>query len=92
MVNTIKNFKTLSLTDNQNVNNRNEDTIKIWVSKWVDYSSKYGMGYLLNNGNYGVYFNDCTKILEEGNSGFIYIERNNNKLEVIEKYEKSNYP
>ncbi len=35
----------------------------IWITKWVDYSSKYGMGYLLLNGANGVYFNDSTKII-----------------------------
>jgi serine/threonine protein kinase len=34
-----------------------------WVSTWVDYTSKYGLGYLLTNGNIGVYFNDSTKIV-----------------------------
>eukprot|EP00961_Rhodomonas_salina_P057141 768260-Rhodomonas_salina.1 len=33
----------------------------VWVSKWVDYSKKYGLGYRLSNGNYGVFFNDATK-------------------------------
>ena len=36
----------------------------IWITKWVDYSSKYGLGYLLMNGATGVYFNDSTKICE----------------------------
>lgn len=35
----------------------------IWVRKWVDYSSKYGLGYLLSNGHAGVYFNDSTKVI-----------------------------
>jgi polo-like kinase 1 len=35
----------------------------IYVKKWVDYSSKYGLGYLLSNGSSGVFFNDCTKII-----------------------------
>lgn len=35
----------------------------IWVKKWVDYSSKYGLGYLLSNKSYGVFFNDSTKIV-----------------------------
>jgi hypothetical protein len=34
-----------------------------WVKKWVDYSSKYGLGYLLSKGATGVFFNDSTKIL-----------------------------
>jgi polo-like kinase 1 len=32
------------------------------VIKHVDYSSKYGLGYILSNGCYGVYFNDSSKI------------------------------
>ena len=36
---------------------------EIRVKKWVDYSSKYGLGYLLSNGQVGVYFNDSTKII-----------------------------
>ncbi len=35
----------------------------VWVKKWVDYSSKYGLGYLLSNGTTGVFFNDSTKII-----------------------------
>ena len=36
---------------------------EVWVTKWVDYSSKYGLGYILSNGASGVFFNDSTKIL-----------------------------
>ena len=36
---------------------------EIYVKKWVDYSSKYGLGYLLSNGSSGVFFNDSTKII-----------------------------
>lgn len=35
----------------------------IWVMKWVDYSTKYGLGYLLSNGATGVFFNDSTKVV-----------------------------
>lgn len=35
----------------------------VWVSRWVDYSKKYGLGYKLSNNQYGVFFNDATKIL-----------------------------
>ena len=36
----------------------------IYVEKWEDYSSKYGLGYLLiNNGATGIFFNDSTKIV-----------------------------
>ncbi|CAI2363860.1 unnamed protein product [Moneuplotes crassus] len=36
---------------------------RVWVTKCSDFSSKYGMGYLLSNGNIGVFFNDKTKML-----------------------------
>lgn len=36
---------------------------EIFVKKWVDYSSKYGLGYILSNGAVGVFFNDSTKII-----------------------------
>ncbi|XP_006634787.1 serine/threonine-protein kinase PLK3 [Lepisosteus oculatus] len=34
----------------------------IWVTKWVDYSNKYGFGYQLSNQNIGVLFNEGTHI------------------------------
>jgi len=46
------------------------------VKKWVDYSSKYGLGYILSNGAAGVFFNDSTKIiLDIKGKKFNYIER-----------------
>jgi len=48
----------------------------LWVNKWVDYSNKYGLGYLLSNGCSGVYFNDSSKaILTHDAKHFEYIER-----------------
>ena len=35
----------------------------VYVKKWVDYSSKYGLGYLLSDGTTGIYFNDATKMV-----------------------------
>ncbi|KAK5645786.1 hypothetical protein RI129_004250 [Pyrocoelia pectoralis] len=35
----------------------------IWVSKWVDYSDKYGFGYQLCDDSVGVMFNDTTKLI-----------------------------
>ncbi|TKR69094.1 hypothetical protein L596_021292 [Steinernema carpocapsae] len=34
-----------------------------WISKWVDYSDKYGLGYQLNDNSVGVLFNDKTKLM-----------------------------
>ena len=55
------------------------------VKKWIDYSSKYGLGYILSDGHVGVYFNDSTKIIYRPNgANFIYIERNSaEKTEII---------
>jgi hypothetical protein len=48
----------------------------VWVKKWVDYSSKYGLGYLLSNNATGVFFNDSTKIiLDPKGHNFDYMER-----------------
>jgi serine/threonine protein kinase len=47
-----------------------------WVSRYVDYSSKYGLGFLMNDGGSGVYFNDSTKVaLQAHGDTFQYIER-----------------
>jgi len=47
-----------------------------WVTRYVDYTSKYGLGFLLNDGSSGVYFNDSTKAVHaaEGDN-FVYVER-----------------
>lgn len=45
-----------------------------WVSKWVDYTDKYGIGYQLCDNSIGVLFNDCTKlILMPDENNFHYI-------------------
>ena len=35
----------------------------VWISKWVDYSDKYGLGYQLCNNTSGVLYNDSTRLL-----------------------------
>jgi len=51
-------------------------TTQVWVTKWVDYSSKYGLGYLLSDMSAGVFFNDSTKIVAESTGAqFYYYER-----------------
>ena len=46
------------------------------VTKFVDFSSKYGLGYKLSNGSYGVHFNDATKIILHPNHfHFDYVDR-----------------
>ena len=48
----------------------------LWISKWVDYSNKYGLGYQLSDGTVGVLFNDSTKMmLSPNNHGVEFIDR-----------------
>ena len=54
----------------------------LWVKKWVDYSSKYGLGYMLSNGCAGVFFNDSSKIIgDPAGENFQYIYRPNPSLD-----------
>jgi hypothetical protein len=60
------------------------------VQSWVDYSQKYGLGYLLTDGCIGVHFNDLTKIiLDPRNDVFDYIDSKNEK---VVRYNFENYP
>jgi hypothetical protein len=45
--------------------------LDVWVSKWVDYSEKYGLGYLLSSGACGVYFNDSSRIVLFPDSSYV---------------------
>ncbi|KAK3530669.1 hypothetical protein QTP86_031662 [Hemibagrus guttatus] len=47
-----------------------------WISKWVDYSDKYGLGYQLCDNSVGVLFNDSTRLImyDDGDS-LQYIDR-----------------
>ncbi|KAK9345798.1 kinase-like domain-containing protein [Lipomyces starkeyi] len=52
--------------------------IRGFVSQWVDYSNKYGMGYQLADGCSGVYFNDTTSVvLSASVKNFDYITDSN---------------
>ena len=77
--------------------NQNKDNIKIpdvWVKKWLDYSSKYGLGYLLSNGHLGVFFNDSSKIiLNTTTNEFNYIERRvSDRQEIYSSYLLTDFP
>ena len=69
------------------------ETCTVWVKKWIDYSSKYGLGYLLSNGDAGVYFNDSSKmILQPNSTSFFYYDRTHNKKDVVVVHHVTNYP
>jgi len=60
----------------------------------VDYSSKYGIGYLLSNGSTGVFFNDSTKIvMDSNNTYFEYMEKKvNDKQDLMTQCSLTDYP
>lgn len=45
---------------------------EVYVKKWIDYTWKYGLGYLLSNGNCGVSFIDSTRIILNSCTGQIF--------------------
>jgi len=71
-----------------------------WVERYVDYTSKYGLGYLLSDKSSGVYFNDSKKaIVEAEGDKFQFIERKKSSDEAssrtepsIASHSLSNYP
>jgi len=67
---------------------------EIWVTKWVDYASKYGVGYILSDASIGVYFNDSTKIILVPSGDFFdYITRRTpERAEERNTYSWENYP
>ena len=78
-------FTSYGMQENKNGLLGNNNLNDVSCKKWIDYSSKYGLGYILSDGNVGVYFNDSTKIIYRPNgANFIYIERNpQEKIEII---------
>ena len=69
-----------------------------WVTRYVDYTSKYGLGFLLNDGSSGVYFNDSTKAVHSASGdNFVYVERRKTSAggvtrEPVSLYTLTNYP
>lgn len=62
------------------------------VTKFVDFSSKYGLGYKLSNGAFGVLFNDSTKIITSSNLfHFVYIERVRDGAATVEQVNEYNF-
>jgi polo-like kinase 1 len=67
---------------------------EVWVKKWVDYSSKYGLGYYLSNEATGVFFNDSTKVVLDPNGyHFDYMERrSSDRQDIGKEYTLTEYP
>jgi polo-like kinase 1 len=66
-----------------------QDTI--FISKWVDYSNKYGLGYQLTDGSVGVLFNDGTKMILAPDQLYVHYPScpfTNNSCRRIESIER----
>ena len=97
----LKNTNMASITAKNQTNNATKnqtstkgDTQEVYVKKWVDYSTKYGLGYLLSNGSSGVFFNDCTKVIQDPTKEYFeYIERRaSDRVDVVSCYSLKCYP
>lgn len=63
--------------------------LPISVSKWIDYSNKYGFGFQLSNGSIGVNFNDSTCLILQPNTRTVkYVNLSNH----IHTYSMSTIP
>ncbi|KAM9324620.1 serine/threonine-protein kinase PLK3 [Gastrophryne carolinensis] len=51
----------------------------VWVSKWVDYSNKYGFGYQLSNRCIGVLFNNGTHMVLPANHRNVHYNLTNSR-------------
>ena len=71
---------------------------KVLVTKWVDYTSKYGIGAKLSNGCYAVLYNDSTKmVLNQNSFHFVYIKREVSQSKeafdsLVSQYTFADYP
>lgn len=52
-----------------------------WISKWVDYTDKYGLGYQLCDNSIGVQFNDMTRMVLMADEKHVqYVEKSGEEL------------
>uniref|UniRef100_A0A4W3IAW6 Serine/threonine-protein kinase PLK3 n=2 Tax=Callorhinchus milii TaxID=7868 RepID=A0A4W3IAW6_CALMI len=68
-----------SCLSNMPSRNIHRTTPFIWVTKWVDYSNKYGFGYQLSNRTIGVLFNDGTHMSLSADRRNVYYYLNNSQ-------------
>ncbi|KAI0051271.1 Pkinase-domain-containing protein [Auriscalpium vulgare] len=67
---------------------------KVFIVSWVDYCTKYGMGYALTDGSVGVHFNDSTSIvLSADKQHFDYISSHRQGAVYVRKsHTVASYP
>ena len=87
------------LSNNKNIiniiiNNKVVQKKSIYITKWADYSNKHSLGYMLNDGYIGVYFNDTTKmLLNPSHNKFTYIGKKiNEEDELLYTFSTKEYP
>jgi polo-like kinase 1 len=52
-----------------------------WISKWVDYTDKYGLGYQLCDNSIGVQFNDMTRMVLMADEKHVqYVEKTGEEI------------
>lgn len=49
-----------------------QHTKLLWITKWVDYSNKYGFGYQFSDGSVGILFNDTTRMTLLTDGKYVY--------------------
>ncbi|XP_014677726.1 PREDICTED: serine/threonine-protein kinase PLK2-like [Priapulus caudatus] len=64
-------------------------TSVLWITKWVDYSNKYGFGFQLSDKSVGVLFNDGVQISMAPNRSQVYFKDIGHKPKL---YTTSNTP
>ena len=83
------------------IDDENEDegqtNLKIaWVSRWIDLTYKYGLGFQLNNGLIGVFYNDNTKMISYTDKTVKYLHKppgqKNLEKEVVVIYDIESFP
>jgi polo-like kinase 1 len=84
-------LKTIGTKSPNRLNDNPIENDLVSVKKWIDYSSKYGIGYLLSNDSSGVYFNDSSKMLAFNIDEFYYFEKIS-KEDVCHCYSFRDYP
>ncbi|RKO84748.1 hypothetical protein BDK51DRAFT_27103 [Blyttiomyces helicus] len=59
------------------------DMLVNFITTWIDYSNKYGLGYQLRDGSVGVHFNDSTNIILSSDNHhfeYLYYDRSSDRM------------
>ncbi|KAJ3172268.1 Serine/threonine-protein kinase plk1 [Geranomyces variabilis] len=70
---------------------------RVFISKWIDYSNKYGVGYHLRGGSVGVYFNDSTSLIlaaDKHHCEYLFYDRGDNPPPSLQRiaFTRTSYP